>query len=163
MDRDGEGEPRIHAARVRLHRTIDEFVDVGKAQDVVHAGRHLRRRHSVNRRRELDVFPPGEFGIESRAELEDRGDAATHGDASRRRPQRARDQLQQRRLAGAVAAQDADRLARLDRERDVAQRPEFRVELPAPAKQRLQQPVLRLLVDLVALAEPLDLDRRRVT
>ena len=37
-----------------------------------------------------------------------------------------REQAQQRRLAGAVAADEADRAARLDRERDVAQRPDVR-------------------------------------
>ena len=118
---------------------------------------------SANGRRELDVLAAGELRIEARPELEDRGDAPMRDHRSRRRLQRAGDQLQERRLSRAVASENADRLARLDRQRDVAQRPEFRVELLASAQQRLQQAVLGLLVNLIALAEMSDFDAGALT
>ena len=64
-------------------------------------------------------------------------------DAPGGRLQRAADDLQQRRLARAVAPDDADRLAARDVEADVAQRPELAVVLAARAGEHLLQPVAR--------------------
>src|SRR5690606_23702292 len=73
---------------------------------------------------------------------------------------------QQRGLAAAVAANDADRLAAAHFKRNTAQRPEFteilfgllaKLALYTRIK-RLLQPVLRAVVDGVALADVVDLD-----
>ena len=59
--------------------------------------------------------------------LDERADLALGVDPAGVRVHDAGDDLEQRRLAGAVGADEADRLARLDLERDVAQHPAPRV------------------------------------
>src|SRR6185312_6691759 len=74
--------------------------------------------------------------------------------------------LQQARLAGAVAPDDADGLALAHLETDVAQRPEFAeigmrrpAQHPLHARQdHLLEPVGGLRIDLVALGQALDAD-----
>jgi hypothetical protein len=70
----------------------------------------------------------------------------------------ATDDLEQRGLAAAVAAQDADALAAADLQVDVAQHPErLEVRLP-PTEHDLLQPVVATGVKLVSLPEVLGLD-----
>ena len=70
--------------------------------------------HAVQARREVDVVAHGEVVDEPAGDLDERGDPAV---ARRRVPSSGSitcgDQLEQRRLALAVAADDPDRLARL--------------------------------------------------
>ena len=68
---------------------------------------------------------PGQIGMEAGGDFDQRADAAAHFAAAARRPQDARQQLEHGRLAGAVRADDAERLARLHLERHVAHRPEL--------------------------------------
>ena len=69
--------------------------------------------------------------------------------------------LQKRRLAGPVAADDADALALGDLERDVAEHPVLLVELvPEGAEQRLLQLVVAVHVELERLADALAADHR---
>src|SRR5258705_12381163 len=56
------------------------------------------------------------------AELDERRDASVHGDRAASRLENAGDDLQQRRLSRAVAADDAERLPPVNSERDVVQR-----------------------------------------
>ena len=37
VDRDGEPEPHVHAGRVRLHRRVDEVLELGELDDLVEA------------------------------------------------------------------------------------------------------------------------------
>ena len=75
---------------------------------------HLAPRDSEDRAVQVDVLAAGELRVEAAAELEQRGDAPARAHAARRRRQRAGDQLQQRRLARAVAADETDGLAARD-------------------------------------------------
>jgi hypothetical protein len=81
---------------------------------------------------EIDVLPAGELGIEAGAQFQQRGDAAVDDDRSGRGLEDAADQLQQGALAGAVAADDADRFAAPDVEGDILQRGEFPVVVRRP-------------------------------
>ncbi len=63
--------------------------------------------------------------MEAGADLQERRHAAADADFSAGRLGDAAQDLEQRALAGAVAADDADDLARLDREGDVLERPEL--------------------------------------
>ena len=67
----------------------------------------------------------GQVLVESRRDLDRASHAAANAAAPPRRPQNAGEQLEDRRLACAVRADDAERLARADRERDVLHRPEL--------------------------------------
>src|SRR4051812_36319148 len=120
--RDRERETHVHARRVRLHRCIEEVTELREAVDLRQEALGVLAREPEERRVQEDVLATGEVGMESRAELEERGHAALDVDGPGRRPRRAGDELEERRLPGSVRADDAERLARLDSERDVLQR-----------------------------------------
>src|SRR5262249_52433813 len=93
----------------------------------------------VERSVQVDIVAAGEVRVEAGAELEQRGDAATRLDEACGRLDDPRDQAQQRRLTGAVAADQADCLARLDRERDLLKRPHVGGGRTLPGEHRLLQ------------------------
>src|SRR6185437_14631485 len=97
------------------------------------------------------VLPPGEFGMKADAELEQRRDAPARLVCAGRWPDGARDELQQRTLAGAVRADNANRLAGSDVEGHVAQHPIEVVPNTEPDPLREASPFLG--VALVGLAE----------
>src|SRR6266516_2200320 len=76
----------------------------------------------MDRAVEEDVLTAGEVGMEARAELEQRADAPTDLDTDEGRLDDPGDQAQERRLAGAVAADEPDRATGRDPERDFLER-----------------------------------------
>ena len=107
----------------------------------------LRPPHAEDRAVQVDVLAPGQLGVEAGADLEQRADAAGDLGPAGGRLGDARQDLEQRALAGAVAADDPDHLARTDLERDVAQRPDpqppFAAEGPCLSRVVKLRPVLR--------------------
>ena len=71
----------------------------------------------------------------------------------------AREQLERRRLAGAVGPEEGDELALLDRQIDAAHRLHVAILAVEQPAQRGQQPLL-LLIDAVGLRQPVDFDDR---
>ena len=78
-----------------------------------------RRDRPEQRAVEVEVLAAGQLAVEAGAELEQAGDAAVHLDLAGGRPQDAGEHLEQRRLAGAVGADQPDRLAVADDDVDV--------------------------------------------
>src|SRR5690606_2430786 len=107
-----------------------------------------------------DVFAPAELGVEARAELEQRSDAAFDVDFAVRRLRDPGEELEQRALARAVLADDADGAALRDVQVDVAQRPELAATFLA-GQDEIPQAVARLVVELVRLRNALGDDRTR--
>ena len=68
---------------------------------------------------------PGQLGVKAGADFEQARDAALDRDLAFGRLGDAGEDLQQRRFAGAVAADDAEHLAALDLEADILERPEL--------------------------------------
>ena len=120
MGGDGEGEPHRHAARVALDRRVEEALDVGEGDDLVEAAADLGAAHAEDRAVEEDVLAAGQLGVEAGPDLEQRADAAGHVGPARGRLGDPREDFQQRALAGAVVADQADDFAVLDRQRDRA-------------------------------------------
>ena len=84
---------------------------------------------------EVEVVPPGELGVEAGAGRDQAGDPAPGQDRAGVGAHDAVDQLEQRALAGAVEPHQADRLALLDGERDVVDRPEVSLSgSPEPSR-----------------------------
>jgi hypothetical protein len=100
-----------------------------------------------------DVLSARQLGVEGGAERQHRRDAAGDPQLAVGGERHAADHLQQGRLAAAVAAQDADRIAAIDVEVDVAQHPERLVVGLPRAEHDLLQPVAAMSVELVGLAE----------
>ena len=101
---------------VRPHGQVDEPLELGEADDLVHPLAHVRPRQPVDGAVQEDVLAAGEVRVEARAELEQRADRPADLDPAARRPEDPGDQAQQRRLARAVPPDETDRLAGLDLE-----------------------------------------------
>src|SRR5579884_1248083 len=141
--RDREAEAHVHPRRVRPHRHVDEFLEPGEGDDLVELLADRRAAQAVDRALQEDVLAPGHLRVEPRAELEQRADASADGDVTRGRLDDPREQAEQRRLPGAVAAHEAERAARVDVERHVAERPHLRAAVaPAGDDEILERPGL---------------------
>ena len=83
--RDREREPHVHAARVVLHRRVDEALDLGEGDDLVELARDLRAAHAENRAVQENVLAAGQLRMKPGADFEQRADApdeCAHGRAS---------------------------------------------------------------------------------
>ena len=112
----------------------------------------------VDRSAQVHVLAPREVGVEAGAELEQRADRPSDLDAPGRRAEDAGDQPEERRLARAVSADEADRPAGLDVQRDVSQRPDVRRLQVPPSDDRLFQGHVPLRIDAEAPPDVLDQD-----
>ena len=133
-------------------------LELGEGDDLVHQRADLRPLEAVDRAVQVDVVAPGEVGMEAGAELEQGGDAAAGLDAPRGRLDDPGGEAEERRLAGAVPADQADRLAGLDPHRDVAERPDLGRLGAVPGEERLLQRPNGLGSDEEAPARPVDDD-----
>src|SRR5262249_39688898 len=125
----GEGEAHAHAARIVLHGRVEEALHLGEVDDLVELASDLAAFHAKDGAVEIDILAAAEFAVEAGADFEQAADPATQLDASRRRLGDAAQDLEQRRLAGAVAADDADDLTRLDGERHVLEGPQISLRI----------------------------------
>src|SRR5262252_1514625 len=125
MRGDGKAEPRVHPRRVALHRRVDELVDPRELHDRVELARDLGAGHAHDRALQVDVLAAGEIGVKAGGDLDQRADAPVDRHLAARRPENLRQQLQDRRLAGTIRSDDAERLTGPDLERHVTGRPEF--------------------------------------
>src|SRR5205823_5109883 len=102
MRRDAECEADVHAVRVPLDRGVEKPVDAGELDDAVEGPPDLLPAEAEDRSVQVDVLPPGELGMESRADLEQAAGAPPDDRAPGGRRRDAAQDLQQRRLARAV-------------------------------------------------------------
>jgi hypothetical protein len=123
--RDGECQPRIHADRITFDGRVEELLDAREIDDLVELGQHFPTRHAEDGAVQEDVLAPGQLGMETGSDFEQAGYSTVEFHSPARRLQNARQDLEQGRLSGAVATDDADDLAALDLEIDVAQCPEL--------------------------------------
>ena len=157
---DGESKPRVHAGRILFHRLVDEGADVRERGNGIEPRLDFLRAQPEHRRANADIFPAGELGIESRAQLEHGRDAATRTHLARGRTERSADHLEERGFARAVAADNADRLAAADTQIHVPDRPELFVESSSAPPQQLLQPVLWSAINRIGLSECARVDDR---
>ena len=163
VDRDRESEPHVHAGRVGPHGHVDEPLQLGEGDDVVEAAGDEVAGDAVERGVQEDVLAAGEIGAEAGAELEQRRDAPAGGDGAFVRFEDAGDDLEERALAAAVRADQAEGLAAGDLQGHVAQGPEGLAGL-ARAADRAQGPFFqagRSAGERERLGNAVDGDRRR--
>ena len=131
MDGDAEAEARVQPRRIALHRRVDQPRDVGEINDPIELPIDVAPRQAEQAAAEVHVLAAGQLRMEPGAQLDQRHHATGHAHTPVGRPGDARNELQQRSLAGAVAADDADAGGLGHVEADVAQRPDRRVDAPA--------------------------------
>ena len=124
--RDGEGEPDVHADRVALDRRVDELARRPRTRrsrrSVRRISARLMPRMAPFRKMFSRPVSSGWKPVPTSSRLATRPLIV---DPALGRLGDARQDLEQGRLARAVVADDADHLAALDLEIDVAQRPEL--------------------------------------
>ena len=130
-----EGEPHVHAARVALHRRVEEPLDLGERDDLVELARRSPRCRMPRIAPFRKMFSrPVSSGMEAGADLQQRPDAAVDLGAARRSGSViARQDLEQRALARAVAPMMPTTSPCAISNDDVAQRPELRVRRASAA------------------------------
>src|SRR5689334_2994691 len=121
---DCKREPYVHAAAVSFDWRVDELLDFRETDDLLKLSLDLFARHAEYRAVEKNVFASTQFRMKAGADFEQARDPTVKLNASFRGFDDARQDLQQRRLARAVAADDADDLARCDLEVDILQGPD---------------------------------------
>ena len=117
-----KGQPHQHSRGVVLQLQVDELLQFGELDDRVEAAAGLARRQPHHHAVEDDVFAGGEVGVEADAELDEGSQPSRHADRAGVGAIDARHQFQQRALAGAVAADDAEELPLLDLKGDPVER-----------------------------------------
>src|SRR5262245_26692777 len=154
-----------------LDGPVDGFANLREVDDLLELSLALGLSHAEDRAVQKNVFAACEIGMKSRADLEQRSDTAVDFRFPFGGRRDARQDLQQCRLAGAIASNDAHDLAAPDLVRDVAQRPDSgRCAEPARrhAEERTRcgrrdvfayRVVLLAFADRVALAEAAKPDR----
>ena len=123
VDCHGEREPHVHARRVRLDRVVDELPKVGEVDDLIKTLGDLLTAHAQDGGVEKDVVASAQLLVEPGTEFEERGHPLGDLDVARVRCEDAGHALEQGRLARTVVADDAERLAGFDIERDVTRAP----------------------------------------
>ena len=116
---DGESQPHVHAARVALDGRVEELLDLGEVDDLVKLPGDLPPRHAQDRAVEIDVLAARQLGMKAGADLEQTADPSVETDLAPGRLGDPAQDLQQSRLAGAVAADDPDDLPWLDIEGNI--------------------------------------------
>ena len=119
--RDGEPQPLRHAARVGAHRVVDEIAHSGEVHDGLVAVLGLLGGHAHGQAAEHHVPLSGQV-VEQRGVDAEQGGLPAGVDAALLGREQPGDRLQQRRLARAVPADDADGVAVVDHERDAPDR-----------------------------------------
>ncbi len=121
---DGEAEPHLHAGGVAFDGSVNIALAAGEIDDFVEFAVDLAPGHAHDGAVHVDVLAACHFRVEPSAHLEQRGDPPADVDLADGGRGDAREELQQRALARAVLADDADHIALFHAEIDVPQRPD---------------------------------------
>src|SRR5690606_26425833 len=115
----------VHTGRVMPHRNVDEVVQLRKIDNRREICLNLLLLQAENGAVEIDVLPAGEVLMEARTQLQQRADATAHRNPTLGGSQNSGDELQRRALAATVAADDAQALAPVKVEAEVAHCPKL--------------------------------------
>src|SRR5581483_2207668 len=149
----GEPEPDGHSGRIELHGRVDEVLHLRKSDDVVEPAVELGSGHAEDGSVDVDVLPARELLVEAHTEPQQRSQTAPDLHDAFGRGGHAGEHREEGGLAGAVASDDADALARLHLEVDVANGPQpSSAVTPDELRQALDERRRVLVLD-VALAD----------
>src|SRR5688572_28535222 len=107
VNRDGEPEPHVHAGRVRLHRSVDEFLQLRKLDDLVESPGNLALGEAEHDAVDKNIFTPGYLRVKACAQFDERRDSACDLHRARRGLGDARNELERGTLSGSIAPDDA--------------------------------------------------------
>jgi len=118
----GEGEARLHAGRIGLHRHRQEGAEPGERGDLLQPLLDLARAEAGDPAAQADVVEAAGRRVDAQRQVQQRSDAALHLDLAIVRLIGAGERAQQGGLARAVVADQAQPVAGVQLEGDVAER-----------------------------------------
>jgi hypothetical protein len=160
MRRHGEREAQRHPGGICSDGPVEELAELREIPNLRELSPDLRAGQAEKRRVHPGVLAARELGVEAHAELEDRRHDSPPLDRAVRGLCGPGDDLQERRLPGAVFADQAERSSGRQLEGNVPERVESAVS--RRAKQELPEPVERPIVEPVNLRERIGPDREAV-
>ena len=119
---DGETEPDDHPRAVDAHGQVDELVHLPEHPHILLQPRDRRWIEPAIEAAQQNILPPGQAEIEAEMRIEQRVQRPAHPDRTGERLVDPRHRAQQRGLAGAIAADQPEPVARPEGEGDIAQR-----------------------------------------
>src|SRR5688572_8267246 len=103
-----KSESHLHARAETLHWRVNEVTDVGKINDLLDLRVNLPLRHSQHGTVNINVLAPGQDGIESGTERDQRSHSPVNLDPTFVRLDQAVEHLEQRRFARAISANQSE-------------------------------------------------------
>src|SRR5205823_493536 len=121
---DRESKPHIHSARITLHRSIEEFFDLGEGDDLIEFFLNFGACHSEDRAVEKNIFPAGQLRMKTGSNFKKSADPAVNIRAATRRLGDPIQDFEQRAFARAVGPDNSNYFALPHIERNILQSPE---------------------------------------
>ena len=141
LDGDREAEAHLHARGVVLELLVGKAFQVREMHDRVHPAAQLRPAEAEDGAVQVDVLASGELRVEAHAELQEGRHLAADPDAAGRLSVDAGEDLEQRALARAVGADDAQELTLGNVEADILERQQLAV---AAGRDGVREAVLQM-------------------
>src|SRR5215210_1672890 len=142
---DGKGKTHEHAARIPLHRRVDELLELRELDNRVELSLYLRAVHAEDGTVQEDVLTSGELRMKAGSNLEQARYATSKIGVALSGRRDARKNLQQRALPCSVPPDYSDNITWVNIEAHIPERPEFAVaillarELPEAAQRCRKQ------------------------
>src|SRR5215471_20298557 len=124
MSSDSKSQAHIHPTGVPLHWRVDEFLHLGESHDLIKLPVKLRLLHPQDSTTKINVFSPGQFGMEACTNLKKTSYPAVNLGATGGGFSDAREDFEQGGLTGAIAADDAYNFTAFDLKTHVLQSPD---------------------------------------
>ena len=110
----------MHAGRIVLELLIHKIFELGELHDVIVHGIDFRAGEAEQRAIQVHIFTAGQLRVESHAKFNERDQLALDGDGTLLRSVNLRNNLQQCGLSGSVTPNNAEKIALLHLEIDIA-------------------------------------------
>ena len=120
----GEAKTDSHTGGITLHRGVDIAFAAGEIDDFIQLAVNLSTGHTEDSAIQIDILATGHFLMKTRADFQQGAYTAMGTDSAGGGTGDAAQEFQEGRFAGAVLTDDADDIALLDLEVDIAQRPD---------------------------------------
>ena len=120
----GEAQTDSHSRTIALNRGVDIPFAAAEVNDLIELGLDLGAAHAEDSAVHEDILATGHFLMKTRADFQERAYTAVGTDSAGRRAGDTAQQFKKCRFAGTVLTDDADDIALLDLEVDIAERPD---------------------------------------
>lgn len=124
VGRHGEAQTDHHTRTITFHRGVDIAFATGEVDNLIQFGLDLAFGHAQDGAIHEDILPARHLRVKARTDFQEGTNTAMGTDSAGSRTGDAGEEFQEGRFASTVLADDADDIALLDIEGDIAERPD---------------------------------------